>query len=213
LRQQGRFEEALAHFKRAHELGSKQPGWHYLSAQHVRETERFIALDRKLPAILKGQEQPADAAERLDLARLCVKCKKLPRAAACFFADAFAADPRLAADLGSSNRFDAACAASLAAAGRGEDAIDLAEGERARIRRLALDWLRADLTAWAKVLDAAKAEARPIVRQKLRHWRQDPDLPSLRDNAALDNLPAAERDAWHRLWADVGALLQRANEE
>jgi serine/threonine-protein kinase len=213
LRQQGRFEEALASFKRAHKLGLKQPGWHYPSARCVRETERFIALDRKLPAILKGQERPTDAAELLDLARLCVECKKLPRAAACFFADAFAADPKLAADLGSSNRYDAACAASLAAAGRGKDAINLTEEERARIRQQALDWLRADLAAWARVLGSARPEARSIVRQKLRHWRQDPDLPSLRDKAALDNLPAAERDAWQRLWADVASLLQRANEK
>jgi tetratricopeptide (TPR) repeat protein len=213
LKQQGRFEEALARYKRGHELGAKQPGWHYPSAQWVRDTECFMTLDRKLPAILKGQERPADAAERLALARLCAQCKKLPRAAARFFADAFAADPQLAADLGNSNRYDAACYAARAATGQGQDARNLTEEERARLRRQALDWLRADLTAWARVLGLARPEARPIVRHRLRIWLKDPDLISLRDKAALDNLPAAERDAWQRLWADVGSLLKRANEQ
>jgi len=35
----------------------------------------------------------------------------------------------------------------------------------------------------------------------------------VRDKAALDKLPAAERDAWQRLWADMGSLLKRANEK
>jgi len=82
-----------------------------------------------------------------------------------------------------------------------------------KLRQQALDWLRADLIAWTKVLESAKPEARATVRQTLQHWQKDPDLAGLRDQAALDKLPAAERDAWQRLWADVGALLQRAQEK
>ena len=85
--------------------------------------------------------------------------------------------------------------------------------ERARLRQQTLDWLRADLSAWDKVLGSAKPEARSAVRQKLQHWQQDSDLAGVRDEAALDSLPAAERDAWQRLWADVGSLLQRADEK
>jgi hypothetical protein len=47
-------------------------------------------------------------------------------------------------------------------------------------------------------------------REALRHWQKDADLASVRDKDALDQLPAAERDAWQRLWADVAALLKRA---
>jgi hypothetical protein len=35
----------------------------------------------------------------------------------------------------------------------------------------------------------------------------------VRDKAALDKLPAAERHAWQRLWANVVSLLKRANEK
>ena len=63
------------------------------------------------------------------------------------------------------------------------------------------------------MLDSAKPEARSTMRQKLQCWQKDPDFAGLRDEAVLDNLPAAARDAWQRLWADVGSLLQRANEK
>ena len=51
------------------------------------------------------------------------------------------------------------------------------------------------------------------MRQKLQCWQKDPDFAGLRDEAVLDNLPAAARDAWQRLLADVGSLLQRASEK
>jgi hypothetical protein len=36
-----------------------------------------------------------------------------------------------------------------------------------------------------------------------------PELSGLRDPALLARLPAEERAAWERLWADVAALLPR----
>jgi hypothetical protein len=198
--------------KRGHELGSKLRSWNYRSGQWVREAERLVALDRKLAAVLKDQGQPADAAECLAFAQLCQQYKKLPRAAARFYADAFA-EPKLTADPLSAYRYNAARAATLAAAGQGEDAIKLADEERTRLRQQALDWLKADLAAWTKVLDKGPPQARQVVAQALQHWQKDPDLASLRDKAALDKLPAAERDAWQRLWADVDALLKRAQQK
>jgi hypothetical protein len=49
------------------------------------------------------------------------------------------------------------------------------------------------------------------VQETLRHWQQDSDLAGVRDKGALAKLPAAERDAWRKLWADVDALLKRAS--
>jgi hypothetical protein len=98
LTMQGRFEEALARYQQGHEPGLKQPDWRYPSAQWVRDAERLVALDRKLPAVLKGQGQPADAAECLAFAKLC-RLKKLFRAAARVYADAFVARPELVAEV------------------------------------------------------------------------------------------------------------------
>jgi Flp pilus assembly protein TadD len=213
LKRQGRFEEALSCLKRGHELGTKQPGWRYPSGQWVRDAERLVALDRKLATVRKGQGQPADAAELLALAQFCQQSKKLPRAAVRLYADAFAAEPKLAAQPRSGQRYNAARAAALAAAGQGEDAGKLTAEERARLRQQALDWLRADLAAWTRMLGPPRSQARAAVRQTLQHWQKDADLASVRDRAALDKLAEAERDAWQRLWADVGSLLQRANEK
>jgi hypothetical protein len=48
------------------------------------------------------------------------------------------------------------------------------------------------------------------VQWKMRHWQTDSDLAGIRDKAALDKLPAEERKAFARLWADVAALLKKA---
>jgi hypothetical protein len=51
--------------------------------------------------------------------------------------------------------------------------------------------------------------ARATVQEKLRTWRQDPDLAGVRGDVALAKLPEAERRAWRQLWSDVWQLLDR----
>jgi serine/threonine-protein kinase len=208
LRDQGHFRQALQALQRGHALGAKNPRWPYPSAAWVRRCQRLADLDARLPALLRGDDRP-QAGEHLVLADLCL-VKRLYAAAARFFADGFADQPRLAEDLRAGHRYNAACAAALAAAGQGQDAGPLDDKGRARLRRQALDWLRADLAAWTKVVDQGPAQARPVGRQTLRHWQKDPDLAGLRDPDALAKLPEAEREACRKLWADVGALLKRA---
>jgi serine/threonine-protein kinase len=200
LCQQGRFGEALASYQRGHELGSRDPRWPYPSAQWVQQTQRLAALESELPAVLKGEAQPTDS-ERLGLAEVC-KAKHLHRAAARFYAEAFTGQPRLADDLQAWHRYNAACYAALAATGASTDAATLGDQERTDLRRQALDWLRADLTAWAQSAD------RVLVQRTLQHWQKDTDLASVRDKEALAKLPPAERDAWQKLWSDVADLLE-----
>ena len=45
LGRQGRFAEALEHLKKAHEIGSQRPDWRQPTAQLVRMTEKFVAVD------------------------------------------------------------------------------------------------------------------------------------------------------------------------
>ena len=40
-------------------------------------------------------------------------------------------------------------------------------------------------------------------------WRADPALAGVRDPAALEKLPADERAAWRRLWADAEPAAKR----
>ena len=81
--------------------------------------------------------------------------------------------------------------------------------ERARLRRQALDWLQDDLAAWTKVAAKRSVPSKAAVRRTLAHWQNDSDLAGVRDKAALAKLPKEEQQAWHKLWADVEALLKK----
>jgi tetratricopeptide (TPR) repeat protein len=133
-----------------------------------------------------------------------------PAAVARFYAEAFAAAPKVADDPGTENRYNAACAAALAGCGQ-HDGAKLDDAERARLRRQALDWLRADLAAWSQRLEKEPGQARAVVKQKLQYWQQDADFAGVRGDA-LAKLPEAERQAWQQLWADVEALRLLPND-
>jgi serine/threonine-protein kinase len=210
LQQLGRFAEGLAALKRGHELGSRSPNWPYSSAQLVKAAERLVQLNSNLAAVLQGKIQPP-AVERVEYAVLC-GYKKLHGASARFYTNAFTADPKLTEYLGTGHRYNAACAAALAAAGQGKDAGQLDARQRRRWRQQALAWLRADLGLWDKLLKTGTPQNRARVQQELSHWQRDPDLAGIRDAAWLVNLPADELRACRRLWAEVDALLQRAGQ-
>jgi tetratricopeptide (TPR) repeat protein len=209
LRSQGLFTESLAALKSGHERGAKRGDPSYRWADTVREAERLVALEGKLPRFLKGEYQAEDNRERFGLAEVCYG-KKLNHAAARLYADAFAADPTAPDDLKAGHRYIGACVASLAAAGQGEDAAQLDDKERGRLRKQALDWLRADLAHMTKQLDSNQPDDRAWVQRAMNHWQRDSDLAGLREEAPLAKLPEAERNAWQALWGEVRALLTRA---
>jgi hypothetical protein len=113
----------------------------------------------------------------------------------------------LADGLKAAHRYNAACYAALAAAGKGEDAATLDDKERLRLREQALTWLKADLALHAKQMEGAAAQ------EALRWWQKDPDLAGARDPAALAKLPEAERREWKMLWSEVERLLAKAGAE
>jgi serine/threonine-protein kinase len=203
---QGAFEEARAANQKALQL---LPQGHPLRPHVTRllqDCQRLLDLERRLPGLLAGDEQPKDAAEQLALGDLCRRYKKRYAAAARFYADAFAAG----AAQSSQRAYNASCAAILAAAGKGEDAAKLDAQEKTRLREQALAWLTSALTILDKLVE--DPERRKEVRQKLHHWQQDADLASVRGQEALAQLPEAERTAWQQLWAEVETLRQKTSE-
>jgi serine/threonine-protein kinase len=209
LQRQGQFTESLAAYRRGHELGSKQSGWSYPSHQWVREAERLVELDKKLPAILQGEVSPANSDDAIALAEMCQQYKQRHVSSTRLYAEAFTAQPNLAADLNQQHRYNATCSAALAAAGQGEDARLLPDKVVAMFRRWALGWLRDDLTAYTKLAGQSKPAVKQFIQQQLTHWRSDPDLASVREPQALDRLPNNERAAWQALWRDVDELAKR----
>jgi tetratricopeptide (TPR) repeat protein len=207
LREQGEFASALESLRRGHELGTQQPGWRYPSAQWVSDAERLLGLEAQLPAVLGGTMAPADAAQRLDYARVCRFTRRYA-AAARLYAEAFAADAKLAENLKADHRYNAACSAALAASPVTDPKI-LPDKAALGLRRQALVWLRADLALYAKLADRDDPAARQTVQRKMRHWQKDADLASVRTRDALDQLPDDERTAWRQLWEDVEQLRRK----
>src|SRR5262249_33663616 len=159
----GEFRAALEALRAGDEMGSRRKDWDYPSAQLVKRCERFLELDGRLPAILKGEARPSGDAECLELALLCRYKGLYPASVRCY-PQAFAANAKLADSFWAGHRYRAACSAA-----------------QARLRRQALDWLRADL-AWASGrLEGGTPLDRAGLDATLRRWQTDPALAGVRE--------------------------------
>jgi hypothetical protein len=208
--QKAQFRRSIEELRRGDELGRRNPAhWHYPSEQWLRTAQRLAQLDDRLSAVLEGKDQPKDAGEWLGFAVLCQMYRKYQAAAARFYEHAFAGDPALADNPQALHRYNAACAAALAGCGQGKDADKLDAKEKARLRRLALDWLRADLNTWGPLLDKEPDKARPVVVKQMRYWQADTDFAGVRGAESIAKLPEAERHEWQKLWDDVAEILKR----
>jgi formylglycine-generating enzyme required for sulfatase activity/tetratricopeptide (TPR) repeat protein/tRNA A-37 threonylcarbamoyl transferase component Bud32 len=96
------------------------------------------------------------------------------------------------------DRYAAARAAALAAAGQGKDQPPLDDAAKAKLRQQALDWLKAELAAWIKV-----QPPRVFIARNVWQWQHDRDLASIRDHEALTKVPVKERKVFAEFWADV----------
>jgi serine/threonine-protein kinase len=209
LRRQGQFVESVKALRRGHALGSRQPNWPNPTAVWVREGERLVLLEKRLPDVLAGKLAFGSSREGIEYARLCVLLNRLLTSAQ-FYREAFQADPKLVSDQRVAHRYNAACNAARVAAGQGRDAGGRTENERMHWRRQALTWLRAELSLLRRRADRGPTADRAALKQVLRHWQGDPDLAGLRDPKALARLSPEERQACQHLWADVANLCKGA---
>jgi serine/threonine protein kinase/cytochrome c-type biogenesis protein CcmH/NrfG len=98
-------------------------------------------------------------------------------------------------------RYNLACCAALAAAGKGKH--DTVKADPPALRKEALGLLTAELGAWRITLNAEPEKNRILVHQRMQHWLRDADLGAVRD---VEKLPGPERDHWRTLWEDVRQL-------
>jgi serine/threonine-protein kinase len=200
LMQEGQFAEALAALEGARRRMSD-------THPHLGRLEVLLRDCRRLPGLLDGKIEPEDATEQLMAADLCARHLRRYARAAELYAGAFAAEAKRGENVRPGHRYNAACYAVLAASGQGKDAARLDDKGRARWRKQALDWLRAELDACARL--GENAAARRAARERLTHWLEDADLASVRGEQSLAALPDAEREGWRKLWADVAALREK----
>jgi hypothetical protein len=162
----------------------------------------MLALSNRLPAVLKGRDKPRDNPERLTVAQMACNRTKFVGAAT-LWAEALEYNPKLADDRQAQHRYNAACAAARAAAGGGKDEPPLDEVARIRWRKQAVEWLKSELAIWTKLLETGPTQARQSVTGILQHWKEDPDLASIRDPASLAKLPEPDRKDCQALWDGV----------
>src|SRR5262249_51649093 len=82
-------------------------------------------------------------------------------------------EPKLAEDTRAGHRYNAACAAALAGAGKGNDKPPLDEKDKAYWRKQALDWLKADLAYWSKQAQTGQPEVQAQEGPTLRPCKYD----------------------------------------
>jgi serine/threonine-protein kinase len=181
----------LAAAVRAYNWMGAQADYFMAWVNHVLRREAEAMILPNLPAFLRGEYEPRDNDERLAMVGICQSQGRY-HAAARLYAAAFTADPDLADTLttecryrstgeepdygrvesvNTEARYLAARCAALAGCGLGRDGAGLGRAERARWRKQARAWLRADLALWAKTLDSGSEQDLGLARRMLTHWQ------------------------------------------
>ena len=165
-------------------------------------------LDERLKSLLAGQAAKNDA-ESLQLAHRAYD-RGLHVAVVRLWSEALRANPKLAEDRNMQVSYNAACSAASASAGASRDQPPPDAATKATLRGQALEWLRAELNFWTTLLETGPARVPPEIAHTLEHWQICGALVSVRDTKELNAIPEAERVAWKTLWADVTALISKA---
>jgi serine/threonine-protein kinase len=202
LQYQGRFAEAHETAKRSLAMMSS-PGPARDRIVHLQENcQQMLTLDEQLSS---GQ-QPDVSSDRLAVA-LYWRYKKQYVDSARLYRTTFEADPNLITDFKTGHATHAIRSAAQAAAGEGNGAAAHNDSDRLEWFRQGTTWMQTTLGALENQVSHG-AERQTAVRT-LRIWRCDAALRALRDPSAMTSLTQADREACHRLWADVEALLIR----
>jgi serine/threonine protein kinase/cytochrome c-type biogenesis protein CcmH/NrfG len=212
LERKGDLGGAIGHYQEILRLGPNNT----TVSDRVARLERMRELLPRLPDLLASNDKPNSPVEACDFAILISQpFQKRYVDAVRLYADAFAADPKLAEDLDlkmwgnlserGSHRYNAACCAALAGCGKGADAEQRKDKEKERLRAQALEWLRADLVLLRRQAGSSLTVQRWQAAAKLSNWLKDSDFTGVRPGPNRIALPTEERDAWDKLWDDVKA--------
>ena len=203
----GDFQAALSSF-RSGPRGAPTPPFRRSAADMVREVEGMIALEPRLPALVRNEDRLTTVPERIRLARLC-QIKHLFATSAAIWDELFAAEPRLALELNAGHRYSAACSAARAASGESKESTPPDSAACERLRGKAREWLEADLAAVRESTAKASPRERSSVPSRLGRWLVASQLRGVREEESLAALSESERRSWTAFWAKVEETIDR----
>ncbi|MHC4471065.1 MAG: hypothetical protein ACYS99_08885, partial [Planctomycetota bacterium] len=160
--------------------------------RNLRTCRAVIALEPRLEEYVSGKRKPKDAEEAIYLMDLC-HVKGRHAEAVRFFDQMLALDPELP-----ERQFEVRNPRRTAA----QSAV------RAGLREKALEWSRAELAQWKRVLDEDHEEWAGGARADFLIWQNDPDLAAVREVHLMFDLPEAEFEAWAKFWDEVDELFE-----
>jgi tetratricopeptide (TPR) repeat protein len=200
LRERGRYGESEEAYDQAIKALRTDPQ----TASRVRndrEWARTLAsLAGRLPALLRGEDRPANAHEASQFAGMALRTGAY-EASLRLWRKAIAAVPGIADDVAAGYRFNAARAAVAAASSTNRD-----PAQQVSWRKEAAVWLAAELSAYSTMLRKNQPEDRILVRQRLLIAKRSPELAPVLDAARLAQLPPDEQATWVALGDKVDAL-------
>ena len=63
------------------------------------------------------------------------------------------------------------------------------DAARAKLRKEALEWLKAEYSAWSNLLESDVPKSPALVAKTLAHWKEDADLSGIREEKEMAKLP------------------------
>jgi Flp pilus assembly protein TadD len=203
LLRSGRFAEAREFMRKGHEIGSKTKGWSYPSAKWVAECELRVAVEARREQILKGATPTLE--ERIRIARLVCRPKRLWVEAFEHYTEAFSEDTSLPSQADPDYLLEAAAAGIHGSAGRGVGSPEDPE-RRAALRRRVLDLLAAALSEMEDIVGDAAPTAAAVAANRAAFWLTDPELAHVGPRSDFGGIPAEEATSWRGLWARCEAI-------
>jgi serine/threonine-protein kinase len=217
LREHGEFKDSLEQLREAKKIGTNNAQLRNSLPNQMKLAEMLVDLEKKFPTIINDEEELSDQREMLMVMHLA-RWKQRFRLSALLFEKALkGTDPR--ASQGAN--YIPACAACLAADGKGFFSQPVMRGaydpvnqtERARLRQLALIWLRADLAYWTRQASSNNPAAKKEAGLMLEICQMDVRLESVRDKERAEKLSKQEQEDWRKFWDDVDKVLKKLREE
>ena len=218
LREQGKFQEALAAQQKATDLAKATRGNYDRNVRVLNLCKRLAELNSQWNSIASGNTKPMNEEDFFDFAKLCYYRGHYAKAAN-FLEEGFIKQQTDSGNridinrMGTDDRRMFLRATAHAGANSGNDANTLREQTRSVWRTKTFQVLQARLNVMRSLSEKNDNKLSEESELTLRRWLMIWHFAKLREPEHLAKLPQAERQRFQAFWTDVRTLLRQAGQE